>query len=101
MVIQCNMQDSIWGWADAGERVAVSLEKQQKITTAGANGEWRIFLDPIQPGGPFEMRIAGKNSITLHDVLVGEVWVASGQSNMWWPVRFSANAQNEKRAIRV
>ena len=95
MVIQCNMQDSIWGWADADEQVSVYLGRQQKATRAGADGRWRIFLDPIQPGGPFEMRIAGKNSITLHDVLVGEVWVASGQSNMWWPVRFSANAQNE------
>jgi sialate O-acetylesterase len=95
MVIECNMHDSIWGWADPGEQVAVSLGNQEKTTRAGADGQWRIFLDPMSAGGPFEMRIAGKNSITLHDVLVGEVWVASGQSNMWWPVRFAANPQNE------
>src|SRR5712692_9464308 len=95
MVIQRNLQVSIWGWADPGEQVTVSFRNQQKATTAGADGQWDVFLDPMQAGGPFEMRIAGKNSVTLGDVLVGEVWIASGQSNMWWPVRLAANPQKE------
>ena len=97
MVVQRNAPVSIWGWADAREQVTVSFRGQAKSVTAGPDGHWQVLLDPMQSGGAFEMSILGTNSnqIVLRDVLVGEVWVASGQSNMWWPVRLSANSKNE------
>src|SRR5687768_10826838 len=95
MVIQRNARASIWGWADVGEAVTVAFQNQRKTSIAGTDGRWRVFLDPMPAGGLFEMRIAGTNSITLSDVMVGEVWICSGQSNMWWPVRLSADAKNE------
>jgi sialate O-acetylesterase len=81
-VLQSGMAVPIWGTADPGEKVTVGFEGQTKSVTAGADGKWMVRLTKLKPGGPLEMTIAGKNSITVKDVLVGEVWVGSGQSNM-------------------
>jgi len=82
MVLQQGMNVDIWGTAEPGESVSVSFQGQKVSGVAGVGGEWKVKLDPLHAGGPFTMTIAGKNTITLHDVLVGEVWVCSGQSNM-------------------
>jgi sialate O-acetylesterase len=82
MVLQSGMAVPIWGTADAGEKVTVTFEGQTKSATAGADGKWIVRLAKLKAGGPLEMTIAGKNSITVKDVLVGEVWLGSGQSNM-------------------
>src|SRR4030095_16694859 len=95
MVLQCRMHVSIWGWADPGEEVQVSFRGQQKATRAGAEGKWKIILEPMEAGGPFELHIEGKNKLLLKDVMVGEVWLASGQSNMWWPVHLAKNSEKE------
>jgi sialate O-acetylesterase len=89
MVLQQGMKVNIWGTADPGEQVTVTFENQQTSGVAGAGGEWAVKLGPLTAGGPFTMTIAGKNTITLHDVLVGEVWVCSGQSNMEMPVTYN------------
>jgi sialate O-acetylesterase len=81
-VLQGGMVVPVWGTADPGEKVTVKVEGQTKSATAGADGKWMVKLAKLKPGGPLEMTIAGKNSITVKDVLVGEVWVGSGQSNM-------------------
>jgi sialate O-acetylesterase len=86
LVLQQGMKVNIWGTADPGERVTVTLGDQQASGVAESRGQWKVKLGPLSPGGPFTMTIAGKNTITLHDVLVGEVWVCSGQSNMEMPV---------------
>ena len=86
MVLQQGRQAAIWGTADAGEQVTVTLGSQKQSATADANGQWKVQLGPLTKGGPFEMTIAGKNTVTIHNVLVGEVWVCSGQSNMEMPV---------------
>jgi len=86
MVLQQGRQVAIWGTADAGEQVTVSLGDQREIATANASGQWKVRLAPLKPGGPWEMTVAGKNTITIHNVLVGEVWVCSGQSNMEVPL---------------
>ncbi len=86
MVLQRDHANPVWGWADAGEDVVVVLGQQTKKTTADENGKWRVVLDPLPVGGPHKMVIEGKNRIALEDVLVGEVWVCSGQSNMAWTV---------------
>jgi sialate O-acetylesterase len=82
MVLQRETPVPIWGAAAPGESVTVSLEAQQKSTVADSEGKWRVDLDPLAAGGPFTVRVAGKNVVELKDVLVGEVWLASGQSNM-------------------
>ena len=82
MVIQRGMRVAIWGTADPGERVTVTLNNQQVADTANDEGQWRVSMGPLSAGGPFTMTIAGRNTLTLHDVLVGEVWICSGQSNM-------------------
>jgi sialate O-acetylesterase len=82
MVLQQGRQMAIWGTADAGEQVTVSLGEQEASATADSNGQWKVELGPLKQGGPLEMTVAGKNTLTIHNVLVGEVWVASGQSNM-------------------
>jgi sialate O-acetylesterase len=86
LVLQQGMKVNIWGTADPGERVTVTLGGQQVSAVTESGGQWKVKLGPLNAGGPFTMTIAGKNTITLHDVLVGEVWVCSGQSNMEMPV---------------
>lgn len=86
MVLQSGMSVPVWGTASAGEAVAVTLNGEQRRATAGADGKWMVRLADLAAGGPFEMTIAGKNTITIRDVLVGEVWLGSGQSNMAFTV---------------
>jgi len=86
MVLQSGISVPVWGTADAGETVTVSFNGQAKSATAGADGRWMVRLADLKPGGPFEMTIAGKNTIVVKDVLVGEVWLGSGQSNMAFTV---------------
>ncbi|HNQ34993.1 MAG TPA: sialate O-acetylesterase [bacterium] len=96
MVIQRDLAAPIWGWADPGETVTVTIGGKKKSAAAGPNGRWQVKLDPMAAGGPHEITVAGsKNSITIKDVLVGEVWVCSGQSNMGVRVRSSINSDTE------
>jgi sialate O-acetylesterase len=97
MVLQQGMPVPIWGSADEGETVTVSFQGQ-KLSATTHNGHWRVDLANLKSGGPYEMTIAGKNQIQLKNVLVGEVWVCSGQSNMEWPVSATQDAQ---RAIAI
>jgi len=84
MVVERDLPVHVWGTAAAGEGVEVSFRGETRGTTAGPLGRWSVYLKPGTPGGPFEMTVKGAAgpAITLTDVLVGDVWVASGQSNM-------------------
>lgn len=83
MVLQRDVKVPVWGTADAGEKVTVKFREQEKTTSAAADGTWRVELDPLESGGtPNELIVEGKNSLKRTDVLVGEVWIGSGQSNM-------------------
>lgn len=86
MVLQRNHQNPIWGKASVGEKITVSIDKQKQHTIADSKGNWRVQLDSLKVGGPYKLTIKGKNKIVFDDVLVGEVWVCSGQSNMQWSV---------------
>ncbi|AQG80455.1 sialate O-acetylesterase [Spirosoma montaniterrae] len=99
MVLQRRKPLPIWGWADANERVTVLLNKQTKTIKAGKDGRWQLTLDPMEAGGPYDLTVKGsKNELVLTDVLLGEVWVCSGQSNMEWPLRQATNANKEINA---
>lgn len=92
MVLQRERKAPVWGSADPGEKVTVKAQGQEKSATADEKGKWRVELDPLNATGPIELTISGKNSITLKDVLVGEVWLCSGQSNMGFTLQRAANA---------
>jgi sialate O-acetylesterase len=86
MVLQRNIETPVWGWADVGEKVTILFHDQKVKTTADKDGKWIVRLEPEKAGGPFSMIIKGKSEITLNNILVGDVWICSGQSNMEWPL---------------
>lgn len=95
MVLQRDGPVPVWGTASPREDVTVSVAGQSKKTRAGAKGQWRVTLDPMKAGGPHEFVVQGNNTLRLTGVLVGEVWVCSGQSNMQWSVKQSADGARE------
>ena len=95
MVLQSDVKTRIWGLADPGEKVTVTLQKQSISTLADDSGSWQVYLAPMKAGGPVEMTVAGRDRITVRNILIGEVWVVAGQSNIWWPVNRTTNAEIE------
>ena len=95
MVLQRNKLIPIWGWADANEKIEIKFNKQTKTTKADKNGKWIIRLDAENAGGPYELSIKGINKIIIKNVLVGEVWICSGQSNMEFKVSQADNFEKE------
>jgi len=95
MVLQREAPIKIWGWAEPGEKVTVTLGKGKEKTEADKDGNWMVKLPRMKAGGPYEMTVAGKNTITVKDILVGEVWVCSGQSNMQWGVNGAMDPEKE------
>ncbi len=103
MVLQRDMQAPIWGWAAPGEEVTVTLtaeaEDVESVSTTTAvtdpDGNWQVKLPAMAAGGPYTLRIKGSNTLELTNVLFGEVWVCSGQSNMQWTVNISNNSEEE------
>src|ERR1019366_4864631 len=95
MVLQREMPVPIWGTASPGEAVTIIFSGQMKATKADDKGNWQVKLDPLKAGGPFELVAAGTNKLTFANVLVGEVWVCSGQSNMQWALKQTEKADDE------
>lgn len=100
MVVQRGLPVHIWGRAEPGEAVSVAFRGETRATAADALGLWEVYLPPGGGGGPFELAIEGRNRIVLKDVLAGDVWIAAGQSNMEWPLRWSARPEEEMAAAR-
>ena len=101
MVLQQGIKNKVWGKADPGEAVTVKFMSQSHATKAAADGTWSVLLDPVaEYGGPHTLTVQGKNTVTFDDVLIGEVWVCSGQSNMQWSVNRSNDADLEKAAAK-
>lgn len=98
MVLQRDVPIKIWGWTDNNEEIEVHFINQVKKVKANKRGEWSLQLDPMSYGGPYLMHIKGRDSnITLKNILIGEVWLASGQSNMEWTVKDVKDAPTEIR----
>ena len=93
-VLQRGIAVPVWGTARDGEKVTVEFHGQTATTTA-TGGKWSVKLEPLKEGGPFTMKITGENTVTVDNLLVGEVWVCSGQSNMQWPFSKTHNAKEE------
>ncbi|MCK0146484.1 beta galactosidase jelly roll domain-containing protein [Arenibacter sp. F26102] len=95
MVLQRDTPVKIWGQADAAEKIEVAFNGQEHKTLADTNGNWEITLKPMAFGGPYSLSIQGKNAIVLQNILIGDVWICSGQSNMEFSVRHVKDAENE------
>jgi sialate O-acetylesterase len=94
MVLQQGINVPLWGWADEGEAVTVQF-LDQKVAATAKDGRWIVRLKPLKAGGPFTLTISGKNKIELKNVLVGEVWICSGQSNMQWTLKNTTDGDAE------
>lgn len=95
MVLQQGPRARVWGTAPPGERVTVRIAGLTASATADARGRWQTFVGPLRAGGPFELAVEGSNRLVFKNVLVGEVWVCSGQSNMEWPLSRSEGGEQD------
>ena len=97
MVLQRGQQATIWGWADPEEeiRLSVSWHTMELKTDADQDGKWFFAIQAPPAGGPYELTLSGKNTVPIRNVLSGDVWVCSGQSNMEWPLHSAANGARE------
>jgi sialate O-acetylesterase len=98
MVLQRGIPIHVWGTADPGEKVTITVGPNETRATADPKGNWAVELPALAGGGPVEVKVRGKNTITLRDVLIGEVWICSGQSNMQWPMYYVRDSKKEVAA---
>ena len=102
MVVQADMEVPVWGWADAGEEVTVSLAGQTASVKTPAEGRWQVKLKPMKAMAEAQtLTVKGKNTLAVQDVLVGEVWLGSGQSNMAMTVNSSLNYEQEQKMANL
>ena len=99
MVLQRDKPIPIWGWASPKEKITVQFDHQTKTTKADKSGKWMIKLDNENAGGPYLLTIKGKNTVTFNNVMVGEVWICSGQSNMEMPIEGWGKINNYEKEI--
>jgi len=98
MVLQQGMANKIWGKGKVGEKVVISIGDHKVEAVTDDNGNWETKIPELKVGGPYVLKAQGENTIEIKDVLVGEVWICSGQSNMQWAVRSSSDADIERLA---
>jgi len=101
MVLQREAAAPLWGWADPGESVTVTMAGQTQTATADAAGKWMVKLTDLPVGDPATLTVAGKNTLEIKDVLVGEVWLGSGQSNMAMTVNRAKDYEQEQAAANL
>jgi sialate O-acetylesterase len=95
MVFQRGKEIKVWGWSDGNERIQVTFNGIVKKTKADKEGNWSVVFPEMEAGGPYELAIKAKNEILLDNILIGDLWICSGQSNMEWTVARSDNYQEE------
>ncbi len=100
MVLQRDRAVPIWGWDDAGAQISVTIGDHTANTVAGDDGRWQVELPKMKAGGPYEIVVKGSTTETVENVLFGEVWLCSGQSNMEWTVSRSSNPKEEIAAAK-
>lgn len=95
MVLQRGIADPVWGWCAPGRTVSVSINGKAAKATANADGKWMAHVGPLAPGGPYTLTVSGPQTVTLRNVLVGDVWICSGQSNMEFGIGNTLNGAQE------
>src|SRR5205809_812500 len=100
MVLQQGQTNRVWGFSDPGEDIVVTIAGQRQTAKADGKGKWQVTLDAMAVGGPHTLSITGKNKLAVEDVLVGEVWICSGQSNMQFEVRQANDGDLEAKTAK-
>lgn len=100
MVLQRQKPVQVWGWADPNEKIDVMLNGRSIAVVTSKHGKWRGELPALEAGGPYELIISGKNKLILKNVLIGDVWICSGQSNMQWSISQTEYAESDTAFIR-
>jgi sialate O-acetylesterase len=95
MVLQRGVNDNVWGWTTPGQSVTVQIDKKSATAVAGPDGKWLASIGPFKAGGPYTLTITGPQTVTINNVLIGDVWVCSGQSNMEFGIGNGSNATQE------
>ena len=98
MVLQRGKANIIWGWSEPGDKVRVEIGGKSASSVAGADRRWQVKIQPPRLGGPYAVKISGHQTLELHNVLVGDVWLCGGQSNMQVGLRFARNGEEEVKA---
>jgi len=98
MVLQRGKKNTIWGWSDPGDKVRVEISGKHASGVAGADRRWQVKIQPPPVGGPYTIKISGHQTMELNNVLVGDVWLCGGQSNMQVSLRFARNGEDEVKA---
>jgi sialate O-acetylesterase len=98
MVLQRGKPNTFWGWSEPGDKVRVEIAGNSASTITGPDGRWQLQVEPPAPGGPYSVTVSGHQSVVLHDVLVGDVWLCGGQSNMQFSLKSARNGAEEVRA---
>ena len=98
MVLQRGKVNTIWGWSEPGDKVHVEISGKSASAVAGADRRWQVKIHPPRAGGPYTVTIKGQQIVELHNVLVGDVWLCGGQSNMQVSLRFANNGEEEVKA---
>ncbi len=98
MVLQRGKTNSIWGWSQPGDKVTVEIGATTASAIAGPDHRWQVRIQPPAVGGPYTVKIGGHDAVELHNVMVGDVWLCGGQSNMGLPLRFTLNGADEVKA---
>src|SRR5271157_2337714 len=98
MVLQRGKANTIWGWSEPGDKVKVEIGDATAFGVAGPDHRWQVTIQPPPAGGPYTLRITSRETVELHNVLVGDVWLCGGQSNMGLPLRFTRNGADEVKA---
>ena len=97
MVLQRGKANTIWGWAEPGDKITVADWRATASGVAGADRRWQVKIQPPAVGGPYTVKITGRETVELHNVMVGDVWLFGGQSNMGLPLRFTRNGAEEAK----
>ena len=95
MVLQRGKANTIWGWSEPGDHIQVQIGEQAASAIAGADRRWQVTIQPPPAGGPYTIKITGHETVELHNVLVGDVWLCGGQSNMGLPLQFARNGAED------
>ena len=98
MVLQRGKANTLWGWSEPGETIRVQIGDNTASAIAGADRRWEVKIQPPPAGGPYTLRISGRETLELHNALVGDVWLCGGQSNMGLPLRFARHGADEVKA---
>lgn len=101
MVLQQGQENPIWGWAGKGEKISIFFAGRTILAKANSTGKWSAKLPVLDYGGPYEMVIRGSDTITFNNILIGEVWLCSGQSNMEFSLSETKNAKNEIASANI